>query len=308
MIVSTYHAVADSKELTVVFSDPENESEDMGIDVDNPDSAKKIFPAQIKGYNSDKDLAVISVKLSEIPAEVLAKIKVAVVGDSSKIRAGERVIAIGNALGYGQSVTTGIISATKRTVVLESQTTPGATVKNEFIQTDAAINPGNSGGALLNIKGELIGINSVKISANGIEGMGYAIPISDVEEIIGELMIIETRDVVPEDQQGFLGITGQDVSNEVSQAYGMPVGVFVSSVSEGMAADKAGIKQGYIITKFDGHTVITIVQLQERLTYSKEGETNKITVQVNSGNGYEEKELNITLGSKVKDSQKMLEE
>ena len=308
LIVTNYHVVADSKELTVLFYDPNSKSENVGVDVDNPQSSNNLFQAQIKGYDSDKDLAVISIKLSAIPAEQLEKIKIATIGDSSNVRAGERVIAIGNALGYGQSVTTGIISATNRSVTLESQTTPGATVTNKFIQTDAAINSGNSGGALLNMKGELIGINSVKISGNGVEGMGYAIPISDVESIIGELMVIETRDVVDEDEQGFLGITGQDVSSEISQAYGMPVGVFVSSVSEGMAADKAGIKKGYIITKFDNHTVRSISQLQERLTYYKQGETKKITVQVNSGNGYEEKELEVTLGSKKKDFEKMINE
>ena len=308
LIVSNYHVVAGSTELSVLFSDPNNKDESTGIDVDNPQSSTNIFQAKVKGYDSDKDLAVISVKLDDIPADILSHIKVATIGNSSTVRAGERVIAIGNALGYGQSVTTGIISATNRSVTLESQSVSGTTVTNEFIQTDAAINPGNSGGALLNMKGELIGINSVKISANGIEGMGYAIPISDVEEIIGDLMVIETRDVVDEDEQGFLGITGQDISSEVSKAYGMPVGVFVSSVSEGMAADKAGIKKGYIITKFDNHAVRTIAQLQERLTYYKKGETKKITVQVSTEDGYEERELDITLGSKKTDSAKMAEE
>ena len=308
LIVSNYHVVAGSTELSVLFSDPNNKDESTGIDVDNPQSSTNIFQAKVKGYDSDKDLAVISVKLDDIPADILSHIKVATIGNSSTVRAGERVIAIGNALGYGQSVTTGIISATNRSVTLESQSVSGTTVTNEFIQTDAAINPGNSGGALLNMKGELIGINSVKISANGIEGMGYAIPISDVEEIIGDLMVIETRDVVDEDEQGFLGITGQDISSEVSKAYGMPVGVFVSSVSEGMAADRAGIKKGYIITKFDNHAVRTIAQLQERLTYYKKGETKKITVQVSTEDGYEERELDITLGSKKTDSAKMAEE
>ena len=158
------------------------------------------------------------------------------------------------------------------------------------------------------MKGELIGINSAKISASGVEGMGYAIPITDVEEIIDELMIIETRDVVDEDEQGFLGITGENVTSEISAAYGMPEGVFVSSVTEGMAAAKAGIKKGNIITKFDNHTVKTITQLQERLTYYKKGETKKITVQVATEDGYVEKELDVTLGSKKTDSEKMLEE
>ena len=307
LIVTNYHVVADSRELSVLFSDPDTSSEDVGVDIDNPAESNDIFQAQIKGYDTDKDLAVISIKLADIPQDILNQIKVAVIGNSSSLRAGERVIAIGNALGYGQSVTTGIISATNRAVTLESQTSYGSTVTNTFIQTDAAINPGNSGGALLNMKGELIGINSVKISTSGVEGMGYAIPISDVESIIGELMVIETREPVDEDEQGFLGITGQDVTSEISNSYGMPVGVFVSSVTEGMAADKAGIRQGMIITKFDNHTIRSIAQLQERLTYYREGETKKITVSVSTENGYEEREMEITLGSKVKDSKKMQE-
>ena len=244
LIVTNYHVVADSKELSVMLShmDIPTNAQEMEKMLDSDD----ILKAQIKGYDSDKDLAVISVKLDSLSDEQVSKIKIATIGDSSKIRAGEKVIAIGNSLGYGQSVTEGIVSATKRAVTLESQTSYGATVTNTFIQTDAAINPGNSGGALLNMNGEVIGINSVKIAASGVEGMGYAIPISDVEEIIGELMVIETRDVVDEDKQGFLGITIADISAEAASVYGMPEGVFVESVSKGSAADKAGIKKGYI--------------------------------------------------------------
>ena len=309
LIVTNYHVVADSKELSVIFANQESNDMSEGIDIDNPD-ASNILQAQIKGYDSDKDLAVISIKLSDIPVEMLSQIKVATIGNSDNIRAGERVIAIGNALGYGTSVTTGIISATRREVTLESETSPDGTVSNYFIQTDAAINPGNSGGALLNMRGELIGINSVKIAANGVEGMGYAIPISDVESIIGELMVRQTREVVDEDAQGALGITGQDVSSQITQVYGI-TGVFVASVTEGSAADKAGIKKGYIITKFDGYTVKTMTELQDRLTYYKEGETTTITVQVSNGSEYEEKELEITLDNKkslTDDTQNQAEE
>ncbi len=296
LIVTNYHVVSDSEELSVIFANQESDNMSEGIDIDNPD-ASNILQAQIKGYDSDKDLAVLSIKLSDIPADMLSQIKIATIGNSENIRAGERVIAIGNALGYGTSVTTGIISATRREVTLESQTSPDGTVSNYFIQTDAAINPGNSGGALLNMRGELIGINSVKIQASGVEGMGYAIPISDVESIIGELMVRETREVVDEDSQGALGITGQNVSNQITQVYGI-TGVFIESVTEGSAADKAGLKRGYIITKFDGYTVNSITELQERLTYYKEGETKTITVQISNGSEYEEKEFQITLDNK----------
>ena len=296
LIVTNYHVVADSTELSVMLydaeipTDPQSAMEKLDED--------EILKAKIKGYDSDKDLAVISIKLDSISAEQLSKLKVATIGDSSKIRAGEKVIAIGNSLGYGQSVTQGIVSATKRAVSMQSQTSQGTTVTNTFIQTDAAINPGNSGGALLNMNGEVIGINSVKIAASGVEGMGYAIPITDVEEIIGELMVRETREVVDEDKQGFLGVTIAEISADVASLYGMPEGVFVDSVSEGSAAQKAGIKKGYIITKFDNYTVKTGAQLQDRLTYYKAGEKKIITVQVPGEDGYVEKELEITLDSR----------
>ena len=305
LIVTNYHVVADSTELSVMLSHVELPTDAQGLQkIDDKD----ILKAKVKGYDSDKDLAVISINLADLSQEQLSKIKVATIGDSSKVRAGERVVAIGNSLGYGQSVTEGIISATKRAVTLQSQTANGATVTNTFIQTDAAINPGNSGGALLNMNGEVIGINSVKIAASGVEGMGYAIPISDVEEIIGELMVRETRDVVDEDKQGFLGVTIADVSSEVASLYGMPEGVFVDSVSEGSAAQKAGIKKGYIITKFDGYTVKTGAQLQERLTFYKAGEKKKITVQVPGEDGYTERELDITLDSRKEREAIMAEE
>ncbi len=305
MIVTNYHVVADSKDLSVMTSDVQiptdaNEYKEM---LEKED----VLKAKIKGYDADKDLAVISVKLEDISAEHLSKIKVATIGDSSKTRAGERVIAIGNSLGYGQSVTQGIVSATNRMVAMESQTSQGATVSNTFIQTDAAINPGNSGGALLNMRGEVIGINSVKIAASGVEGMGYAIPITDVEEIIGELMVRETREEVDEDKRGFLGVTLRDISSDIAKAYGMPEGVFVDEVSKGSAADKAGIKKGHIITKFDGHTVRTVAQLQERMIYYKTGEKVTAIINVASEDGYVEKEIEITLDSK-KEREKIMEE
>ena len=305
MIVTNYHVVANSDDLSVMTSDVE-----IPVDVNEYKKMlekEDVLKAKIKGYDADKDLAVISVKLDDISSEHLSKIRVATIGDSSKIRAGEKVIAIGNSLGYGQSVTQGIISATNRVVSLESQVSQGSVVSNTFIQTDAAINPGNSGGALLNMTGEVIGINSVKISASGVEGMGYSIPITDVEEIIGELMVRETRDVVDEDKQGFLGVTLKDISSEVAKAYGMPEGVFVDGVSKGSAADKAGIKRGYIITKFDGHTIRTFTQLQERLTYYKAGEKVVAIVSVPGEEGYVEKEVEITLDSK-KEREAIMEE
>ena len=293
LIVTNLHVIAISKELKVIFSHNEQES-----NAESADGKKETsFSAQVKGYNIDKDLAVISIKLSDIPEEEMSKISIATVGDSSQMRPGDGVVAIGNALGYGQSVTTGIISAVDRELATEGEN--AQPVKNKFIQTDAAINPGNSGGALLNMRGELIGINSVKIAASGVEGMGYAIPITDVEEIIGELMIQQTRELVEDEAvRGYLGISGRDVSSSVSQMYGIPAGVYVESVEEGLSADKAGIKPGYIITKFDNTTVSTIAQLQDKLKYYKSGEKTTITVKIMGEGEYVEKVLDITLSSR----------
>ena len=303
LIVTNYHVVANSKELSVVFSSVEEKLEagvNGSVDIEN----NELIPqAIVKGYNSDKDLAVIAVSLSDIPAEVFSEIKIATIGDSSALKPGDSVVAIGNALGYGQSVTTGIISAVNRKITMESSTGTNL-VTNSFIQTDAAINPGNSGGALLNMAGELIGINSVKIASSGVEGMGYAIPITDVSSIIDELMIKETRSVVDEDKQGFLGISGQDVTASVSQSFGMPEGVFIVSVMENLAADNAGIKKGNIITEIDGYKVASIAQLQERLTYYKKGETVKVKIQVQSENGYKEKTVQVKLSSRAENTQK----
>lgn len=306
LIVTNYHVIANSRELSVVFSPVENELEkqaDGGISsLDNSD----IPTATVKGYDSNKDLAVIAVKLGDIPADVLSQIKVATIGDSSSLRPGDQVVAIGNALGYGQSVTTGIISAVDRNITMESAD-GSTTVTNAFIQTDAAINSGNSGGALLDMAGNLIGINSVKIATTGVEGMGYAIPITDVEGIIDNLMVRQTRDVVAEDKQGFLGITGADVTSTNHETFGIPVGVFVNSVTKGLAAEKAGIRKGYVITKFDGYTVTTIAQLQERLQYYKEGEKVTVTAMIPGENGYTEKNFNVTLSNRSKNIEKVEE-
>ena len=303
LIVTNYHVVANSKELSVVFSPVESKLE-MQAQEGGASSQSSILESEdiptaiVKGYDSDKDLAVIAVALKDNPADVLSQIKVATIGDSSALKPGDQVVAIGNALGYGQSVTTGIISAVNRKITMESAD-GSSVVTNSFIQTDAAINQGNSGGALLDMQGNVIGINSVKIATTGVEGMGYAIPISDVGSIIDELMLRRTRSVVDEEKQGFLGITGADVSSSMSQTFGIPVGVFVESVMDDLGAQKAGIKKGYVITKFDGYTITTIAQLQERLRYYKAGEKVEVTVKIPGGeSGYEEKVLKVTLSNR----------
>lgn len=215
-------------------------------------------------------------------------IKIATLGDSDSLNVGEPAIAIGNALGYGQSVTSGIISATNRTL---------DGFDGEYIQTDAAINPGNSGGALLNINGEVIGINSAKINDSSVEGMGFAIPISDASDVIQNLMNQETRTRVDEQDRGMLGITGVDVTAESAQMYDMPQGVYVSEVVEGGGAEAAGLQRGYIITGLEGSTITDMETLQDRLTYYRAGEEVTVTVQVPSGDGYEEQEFTVTLGA-----------
>lgn len=286
LIVTNYHVVSGSNELTVIFSYDE--------DSDDP----SIVTAKIKGYDSDKDLAVIAVPLSEITEEMRSQIKVATIGNSSNLELGQEVVAIGNALGYGQSVTTGIISALNREVTVSDDN--GGTITNKLIQTDAAINPGNSGGALLNMNGELIGINSVKVSSSSVEGMGYAIPISDVEPIIKELMLKESRDVVSESAQGYLGISVIDVTSEISEAYDMPVGAYISKVEENSSAQAAGLSKGNIITKFDGQTIKSRSDLITLLTYYRAGETVDVVAMIQGANGYTEKTFTVALG--VKDS------
>lgn len=289
LILTNYHVVANSKELSVVFSPVEAEMERKG-EVD-----ERLIPSAIvKGYDAERDIAVIAVKLEDIPDDIFPEIAVATIGDSSLMKAGDQVVAIGNSLGYGQSVTSGVISAVNRKVTMKSSD-GYSTVTNSFIQTDAAINQGNSGGALLDMNGNVIGINSVKIATTGVEGMGYAIPISEVEGTIKNLMTQKTRSLVSEDKQGYLGIAGRDVTSAISESFGIPVGVYIDSVEEGLAADKAGIRKGDIITKLDSVTVLSITQLQDRLRYYEKGETVEITVKRQKDNGYEEKNLQVTL-------------
>lgn len=284
LIVTNYHVVSGNTELSVVFSYDED-SEDPSV-----------VSAKVKGYDSDKDLAVIAISLDDITDEMRSQIKVATIGDSSNLKLGQEVVAIGNALGYGQSVTTGIISALNREVTVSDDN--GGTITNRLIQTDAAINPGNSGGALLNMDGELVGINSVKVSSSSVEGMGYAIPISDVQSIIEELMLKESRDVVSESAQGYLGITPLDVTTEVSEAYGLPLGIYISKVYDDSPAEAAGLSKGDIITKFDGQTVKTKNDLITLLTYYRAGETVDVIAMVQGANGYTEKTFTVTLGAK----------
>lgn len=274
LIVTNNHVVADSKELTVTFID---------------DSQVK---AAIKGTDPESDLAVIAIPLKDIPAETMGQIKVATLGDSEELKVGQGVIAIGNALGYGQSVTVGYVSALDREVQAEDQTA------RNLLQTDAAINPGNSGGALLNMKGEVIGINAAKYSSTEIEGMGYAIPISKAQDIIGELMNLETRTVVDEGKQGYLGIQGQNIDETAAAMYGMPRGIYIFKIVEGGAAANSDLREKDIITKFDGRSVRTMQDLQEMLTYYEGGSTVTLTVQSLENGAYAERQVDITLGFK----------
>ena len=279
LIVTNNHVVEGSSTLTVTFIDEES------------------VEADIKGTDSDKDLAVVAVPLSKIKDSTMNKIAVATLGDSDKTQVGDQVIAIGNALGYGQSVTTGIISAKDRKVQLENQTMT-------LLQTDAAINGGNSGGALLNASGEVIGINVAKYSSSGsssnasVEGMGFAIPISSVKDIISDLETKETRTKVSEDERGYLGISGFDVDEQTSQAYSIPQGIQVQSVVKGGPAENAGIAASDVITKFDGQDVSSMASLQSMLEYYKKGEQVKVTIEYRDGREYKTKDVTVTLGDK----------
>lgn len=273
LILTNNHVVEGNEKLTVSFVD--NES----------------VEANVKGTDSTKDLAVVAVKISDVKDSTMDEIAVATMGDSSKLEVGEQVIAIGNALGYGQSVTTGIVSALNRTIQIEGN-------EQTLIQTDAAINPGNSGGALLDMQGRVIGINSAKASANGVEGMGYAIPISTAKPILEDLMNKKTRtETVSEEDSAYIGITGQAVSNEMSELYGIPEGIYVTDVSEGSPAEDAGLKKGDIITKFDGSSVTSMSGLKETLAYYAAGEEVPVTISRQSGDGYEEQKVTLTLGA-----------
>ena len=252
--------------------------------------------AEIKGTDASTDLAVLAVKVKDIPSDTMKKIKVATVGNSDDIKVGQSVVAIGNALGYGQSVTTGVISAVDREVTVQDETT-GASITNDLLQTDAAINPGNSGGALLNMNGEVVGINSVKYSDTQVEGMGYSIPISAAEPIINDLI---TREVVDESNSAFLGVAGQDVTGELSQSFGMPEGLYITMVTENSAAAQAGIKNGDVITEFDGRKIKSMDSLQEIMQYYAAGSEVEVTLQINENGEWKEQKVTVTLGRKNK--------
>ena len=285
LIVTNYHVIADADTLSVAFND------------------NQVYEANTKGTDPDNDLAVIAVPLESISADTMSQIAVASIGDSDSLKVGEQVVAIGNALGYGQSVTTGIVSATNRTLNSNrntANTSEDSADQPAYIQTDAAINPGNSGGALVNMKGEVIGINSAKLASTEVEGMGYAIPVSRVSDIIEKLMNETTRSKVSEDQKSSIGITGITVTESVNSVYGIPSGVYVAGVTEGSGAEKAGLRKGDVITKFDGKNITQIQELTELLQYYPAGETVELTIQtIGSDNAYTEKTVSVTLGHAV---------
>ena len=279
LIATNYHVVEGAETLSVGFCD------------------STACEAKVKGYDSEKDLAVVAVSLDDIDSDTMDAITIATIGNSDDLKVGAQVVAIGNALGYGQSVTTGIVSAKNRQ--LNSDDTVGdydsdSNSATNLLQTDAAINPGNSGGALLNMNGEVVGINSAKLASTAVEGIGYAIAISDVTDTLESLMNEETRDKV--DNHGVLGITVLSVDSEVSEAYGVPEGVLVRDVTEGGAADKAGIEAKTIITKFAGKVVTTKEQLVDFLSYYEPGEDVELTIEVPDGKGYKEDTVTVTLG------------
>lgn len=275
LIATNNHVIADADSLEVQFIDEETAS------------------ASLKGTDSSNDLAVIAVDLDDIDKDTLDAISVASLGDSDQLKIGEPVVAIGNALGYGQSVTTGVVSALDREMTTEDGET------GTFIQTDAAINPGNSGGALVDLNGNVIGINSNKIGGSTVEGMGYAIPMSKAEPIIEDLANQATKTKAAEGKQGYLGISGVSVTSQVASAYNMPEGVYIANIYEGSGAADSDLQKGDIVTKIDGTTVEDMSALQEQLTYHEAGTEITLTVQRATGNGeYEEKEIKVTLGDK----------
>jgi serine protease Do len=272
LIVTNNHVVSDAETVSVDFIDGET------------------YDAKVKGTDSDSDLAIVVVPLEDLSESTLSQIKIAQIGDSDSLQVGEQVVAIGNALGYGQSVTTGIVSALNR--VNSTNTTP-------LIQTDAAINPGNSGGALLNMKGELIGINSSKYADTDVEGMGYAIPVSSVTDVLENLKNMKTREKVDEEHMGYLGIECGTVTSEMQYYYGAPAGVYVSKVTSGLAADKAGIPKNSIITALDGKSIASVDDLTSVLEYYAAGETVEVKYSVMENNEYVEKSATVTLGKKT---------
>ena len=272
LLVTNYHVVDGMTQIEVVFADESKAS------------------AKVKGTQSQDDLAVIAVDMDELSTETLKNIRVARIGDSNAVEPGDMAIAIGNALGYGQSVTVGYISAVNREVTIDG-------VTMTLLQTDAAINPGNSGGALLNIKGELIGINNAKLVSSSIEGIGYAIPISHAVPIINELVTREELDVT---KRAYLGITGREVTEELSTALNLPVGIYVNSIEKDSPVEKAGMKPYSVITAVNGKTVATMEELRNVLSYTRGGSTGTITVQELINGVYTEIMYDITFGYQSK--------
>ena len=281
LIATNYHVVEGADTLSVAFTDG------------------NAVEASVKGFDEERDLAVVSVSLDDVEDDTMDAISIANIGSSDDLKVGEQVVAIGNALGYGQSVTTGIVSAKNRRMDSDNNTvTDGSDDSSDgvnLIQTDAAINPGNSGGALLNMEGEVVGINSAKLASTEVEGMGYAIAISDVTDILQNLMNETSRDKLDDSEHGVLGIEGSSVSSEAVQMYGIPAGVFVKKVTEGGAADKAGLKANSVITEFNGKAVSSIDQLTEYLSYYEPDEEGELTVQVPHGTSYKEETVKVTL-------------
>lgn len=274
LIATNNHVVSGATDMKVTFTDSTQ------------------VAAAVKGTNSATDLAIIAVKLSDIPSDTMSKIKVATLGNSDNVKVGQQVIAIGNALGYGQSLTVGYISALDREITDENG------IQHTYIQTDAAINPGNSGGALLDLNGNVIGINAAKNASTEVEGMGFAIPISKAQEILNNLMTKKTREAVDESAQGYLGIQGTNIDANASKEYGMPVGIYVYKIVEGGAAANSDLKEKDIITKFDGQSVTNMEELKQMLTYYEGGSTVSLTVQSLVNGSYVEHEVQITLGTK----------
>lgn len=281
LIATNYHVVEGADTLSVAFTDG------------------NAVEASVKGFDEERDLAVVSVSLDDVEDDTMDAISIANIGSSDDLKVGEQVVAIGNALGYGQSVTTGIVSAKNRRMDSDNNTvTDGSDDSSDgvnLIQTDAAINPGNSGGALLNMEGEVVGINSAKLASTEVEGMGYAIAISDVTDILQNLMNETSRDKLDDSEHGVLGIEGSSVSSEAVQMYGIPAGVFVKEVTEGGAADKAGLKANSVITEFNGKAVSSIDQLTEYLSYYEPDEEVELTVQIPHGTSYKEETVKVTL-------------
>lgn len=281
LIATNYHVVEGADTLSVAFTDG------------------NAVEASVKGFDEERDLAVVSVSLDDVEDDTMDAISIANIGSSDDLKVGEQVVAIGNALGYGQSVTTGIVSAKNRRMDSDNNTvTDGSDDSSDgvnLIQTDAAINPGNSGGALLNMEGEVVGINSAKLASTEVEGMGYAIAISDVTDILQNLMNETSRDKLDDSEHGVLGIEGSSVSSEAVQMYGIPAGVFVKKVTEGGAADKAGLKANSVITEFNGKAVSSSDQLIEYLSYYEPDEEVELTVQVPHGTSYKEETVKVTL-------------